>query len=52
MSNLEIERKFVIRKPLELERFARIDMVQTYLISDVGTRRIRMAEKAIEKHLK
>lgn len=45
MSNLEIERKFVIRKPLELERFARIDIVQTYLISDVGTRRIRMTEK-------
>ena len=44
MADLEIERKFIIRKPLNLDGFERVDMVQTYLISDVGTRRIRMTK--------
>lgn len=44
MANLEIERKFIIRKPLILKDLERADMVQTYLTSGVGTRRVRAVQ--------
>ncbi len=49
MANLEIERKYIIRKPLILETLERADMVQTYLTSDVGTRRVRSVQKGSVK---
>lgn len=44
MINLEIERKYIIRKPLILSTLKRADMVQTYLLSTTGTRRVRSVE--------
>lgn len=45
MANLEIERKFIIRKPLILKELEYVDMVQTYLQSDCGTCRVRQVQK-------
>ena len=45
MASYEIERKFIVRKPLCLNALERSDMVQTYLASQVGTRRVRSVEK-------
>ena len=42
---LEIERKYIIYIPSFLDRLERAEMVQTYLVSDVGTRRIRMVQR-------
>ena len=46
MANLETERKFIIRKPLILKELEYADMVQTYLVSDYGTRRVRQVQKS------
>lgn len=49
MTQLEIERKFIIRKPLVLHRLEHAAMEQTYLVSEKGTRRVRSVEKNDEK---
>ena len=46
MANFEIERKYIIRKPLMLNALERADMVQTYLLSTAGTRRVREVKKS------
>ena len=42
MTQLEIERKFILRIPSFLKDLEHVDMVQIYLKSDRGTRRVRM----------
>ncbi len=49
MVKLEIERKFIIRKPLFLQQLECVYMEQTYLISAQGTRRVRMVQQGDEK---
>ena len=44
MDNFEIERKFIIRKPLSLNDLKRADMEQTYLVSEMDTCRVRMVK--------
>lgn len=44
MQNVETERKFIIRKPLALSGLEYADMVQTYLVSERGTRRVRAVQ--------
>ncbi len=44
MTQVETERKFIIEKPLALNGLEYADMVQTYLISERSTRRVRMTK--------
>ncbi|MBR5783288.1 MAG: hypothetical protein IKY33_03595 [Clostridia bacterium] len=41
MAAMEIERKYIVRIPRNLQAFRCAQMVQTYLVSTDGTRRIR-----------
>lgn len=45
MTQLEIERKYIIRKPAILKDLERVAIRQTYLTSPKGTRRVRSWEK-------
>ncbi len=44
MTQVETERKFIIRKPLALNGLRYVDIVQTYLVSERGTRRVRATQ--------
>ncbi len=41
MKGMEIERKFIIRKPKCFKGLRYVDMVQTYLVSESGSERVR-----------
>ncbi len=45
MTQLETERKYIIRKPACLDRLACWRMEQTYLLCETGTERVRLREQ-------
>ena len=45
MTQIEIERKFIIKKPAFLKNLDRVVIKQTYLLSNEGTRRVRSWEQ-------
>ncbi len=49
MAKLEIEYKFLIRKPAGLDRLERKELTQTYLVCKNGTARVRMVQNGDEK---